>query len=67
MPAPEFAVFNRSDILDRHDSRQFGLSSRFARGAEPLTRRSEPGEPAAAIDQTDVQVAKAYDMAAVRP
>jgi len=35
--APEFAVFNRSDILDRHDSRQFGLSGQFARGV--LTRR----------------------------
>ena len=36
----------------------------FARFAEPLTRRSEPAEPTAAIDQTDVQVAEANDMVA---
>jgi hypothetical protein len=51
------------DILDRHDPRQFGLSGLFGRVAEPLTRRSEPGEEPAAIDATDVQIAKA-DVAA---
>ena len=50
------------DTLDRHDSRQF--SGWFARFAEPLTRRSEPGEPTAVIDKTDVQVAEANDMVA---
>jgi len=47
------------DILDRHDPRQSGLSGLFTRFAEPLTTRSEPGEQAAAIDETDVQVAEA--------
>jgi len=36
----------------------------FVRFATPLTRRSEPDEPAASVDATDVQVAKAYDMVA---
>src|SRR5260370_4996421 len=52
------------DILDRHDPRQFGLSGLFARVAEPVTKRSEPGEQAAAIDETDVQIAKAHDVVA---
>src|ERR1700722_19716042 len=52
------------DILDRHDPRQFGLSGLFTRFAEPFTSRSEPGEQAAAIDETDVQVAKAHDVVA---
>ena len=38
------------DILDRHDTRQFGLSGLFGRVAEPLMRRSEPGEQAAALE-----------------
>ena len=50
------------DTLDRHDPRQFGLSGLFARVAEPLTRRGEPGEQAAAIDETDVQIAETYDV-----
>lgn len=50
------------DILDRHDSRQFGLSGLFTRFVEPLTRRSEPGEQAAAIDDADIQLAKAHNV-----
>jgi len=46
------------DILNRHDPRQFGLSGLFTWVAEPLTKRSEPGEQAAAIDEADVHVAK---------
>ena len=49
-------------MLDRDDPRQFGFSGLFTRFAEPLTRRSEPGEQAAAIDETDVQIAEAHDM-----
>ncbi len=52
------------DILDRHDPRQVGLSGLFARVAKPLTRRSEPGEQPAAIDETDIQIAKTHDMVA---
>jgi hypothetical protein len=52
------------DILDRQDSRQFGLSGVFTRFAEPLATRSEPGEQTAAIDQTDVHLAKAHDVVA---
>ena len=51
------------DILDRHDSRQFGLTGLFTRVAEPLTLRSEPGEPPAVVDQTDVQIAEAQVVA----
>jgi hypothetical protein len=43
------------------DSLWVGL---FGRVAEPLTRRSEPGEQTAAIDEADVQVAEAHDMVA---
>ena len=43
------------DILDRHDPRQVGLSGLFSRFVELLTKRS-------AIDETDVQVAKAHDV-----
>jgi hypothetical protein len=43
------------DILDRDDSRRFGLSGLF-------TKRSEPGEQAAAIDEADVQIAEAHDV-----
>ncbi|MHC2443800.1 hypothetical protein ACVI7B_003470, partial [Bradyrhizobium elkanii] len=50
------------DILDRHDPRQFGLSGLFTRFAQPLTRRSEPGEQTAAVDETDVEVAEADDV-----
>ena len=52
------------DILNRHDSRQFGLSGLFTRGAGALTKRSEPGEQAAGVDETDVQVAKAHHVVA---
>src|SRR5919201_4836688 len=52
------------DILDRHDSRQFWLFGRFGRFAEPLTRRSEPGEPAEAIDKADVEITEPHDMVA---
>jgi hypothetical protein len=52
------------DILDRHDPRQFGLSGLFTRGARALTKRSEPGEQAAAVDKTDVQIAEAHHMVA---
>src|SRR5882724_570452 len=53
-----------ADILDRHDSRQFGVYGRFGRFAETLTRRSEPVEPAVAINQADIEVAKAHDVVA---
>ena len=53
-----------TDILDRNDPRQFGLSGLFAWVAKPLTKRSEPGEQAAAIDEADVQIAEAHDVAA---
>src|ERR1700744_2511430 len=36
----------------------------FCRVAEPLTRRSEPAEQPTAIDEADVQIAKAHDMVA---
>jgi hypothetical protein len=52
------------DILDRHDSRQVGLGGLFARVAEPLAKRSEPGEQTAAVDETDVQIAEAHDVVA---
>jgi hypothetical protein len=52
------------DILDRHDPRQFGLSGRFTRVGGALTLRSEPGEQAAAVDQSDVHVAEAHDVVA---
>jgi hypothetical protein len=52
------------DILDRHDPRQVGLSGLLARVAEPLTKRSEPGEQTAAVDKTDVQIAEAHDVVA---
>src|SRR4051812_26900594 len=52
------------DILNRHDSRQFGLSGLFTRGAGALTKRSEPGEQTAVVDKTDVQVAKAHHVVA---
>ena len=52
------------DILDRHDSRQFGLSGLFTRVVEPLTLRSEPGEQPAAVNETDVQAAEARDVVA---
>jgi hypothetical protein len=48
------------DILDRHDSRPFGLSGLFTRVVEPLTKRSEPGEQTAAVDKTDIQIAEAH-------
>ena len=62
-----FAEFSCStgvilDTLNRHDSRQ--LCGQFARFGEPLTRRSEPGEPTTTINETDVEVAKAHDMVA---
>src|SRR5882757_6365653 len=52
------------DILNRDDTRQFGLLGRFRRFAEPIARRSEPAEPAAAIDEADVEVAETDDIVA---
>src|SRR5690348_7157119 len=52
------------DILDRDDSRQFGCLGRFRRFAEPSARRSEPAEPALAVDEADIEVAEAHDMVA---
>jgi hypothetical protein len=52
------------DILDRDDGRQFGSCARLVWFAEPVTKRSEPGEPAAVIYKADVEVAEAHDMIA---
>ena len=49
------------DTLDRHDSRAVFWFCRFA---EPVTRPSEPAEPTTNIDQTDIELAEAYDVIA---
>ena len=52
------------DILNRHDSRQFWVCGRLSRFAEPPTRRSEPGEPAAAIDKADIEITEPHHLVA---
>ena len=42
----------------------FGVAGCSAGSRSPVAGRSEPGEPAAAIDQTDIEVAEAHDMVA---
>src|SRR5258708_4958541 len=46
------------DILDRDDCRQFRVWGRFSRFAEPITKWSEPAEPAPAIDEADIEMAE---------
>jgi hypothetical protein len=52
------------DMLDRDDSRQVWGCGGFGRFAKPRTGRSEAAKPAAAIDETDVDVAEADDVVA---
>ena len=52
------------DTLDRDDTRQFGVSGRFGQFAESRAGRSEPGEPATAIDEPHIAVVEAHDMVA---
>ena len=46
------------DVLDRDDCRQFRVWGRFSRFAEPITKWSEPAEPALAIDKADIEIAE---------
>jgi hypothetical protein len=44
--------------LDPDDCRQFRVWGRFCRFAEPITKWSEPAEPAPAIDEADIEIAE---------
>ncbi len=53
------------DRLDRADGRQVLICGVFRRVAQPRAGRSETAENAAAIDQSEVASAKAYDVVAI--